>query len=152
MDHRVVNKLVVPGRPGSVRAWRLFDGAGTRAMAQGPQFDVGSPPGAAGGASAVGQPLGAAAFPDFGTPSNAPFSGRAGAMGSHVPGERSLHAGSSRFQGPGGSDHHHSKRSSRCRRRSMASWSCPPISLITERPETWIWTPRSTCSSARTWT
>ena len=55
------------------------------AKAQGPQFDVGSPPGAAGGASAVGQPLGAAAFPDFGTPSNAPFSGRGGAMGSHIP-------------------------------------------------------------------
>jgi outer membrane protein, heavy metal efflux system len=54
------------------------------AKAQGPQFDVGSPPGAAGGASAVGQPLGAAAFPDFGTPSSAPFSGRAGAVGSHV--------------------------------------------------------------------
>src|ERR1700679_120343 len=57
---------------------------GTVAQAQGPQFDVGAPPGAAGGASAVGQPLGAAAFPDFGTPSSAPFSGRAGAVGSHV--------------------------------------------------------------------
>ena len=55
------------------------------AWAQGPQFDVGSPPGAAGGASAVGQPLGAAAFPDFGSPSNAPFSGRAGSFGSHIP-------------------------------------------------------------------
>ena len=55
------------------------------AMAQGPQFDVGSPPGAAGGSSAVGQPLGAAAFPDFGSPSNAPFSGRVGTMGSHIP-------------------------------------------------------------------
>ena len=55
------------------------------AQAQGPQFDTGSPPGAAGGASSVGQPLGAAAFPDFGTPSNAPFSGRVGAMGSHIP-------------------------------------------------------------------
>ena len=58
---------------------------GTFAKAQGPQFDVGSPPGAAGGNSAVGQPLGAAAFPDFGTPSNAPFSGRGGPMGSHIP-------------------------------------------------------------------
>ena len=55
------------------------------ARAQGPQFDVGSPPGAAGGASAVGQPLGAANFPDFGSPSNAPFSGRAGPMGAHIP-------------------------------------------------------------------
>jgi cobalt-zinc-cadmium efflux system outer membrane protein len=62
----------------------LFLGA-SAARAQGPQFDVGSPPGAAGGASAVGQPLGAANFPDFGSPSNAPFSGRAGPMGAHVP-------------------------------------------------------------------
>jgi cobalt-zinc-cadmium efflux system outer membrane protein len=58
--------------------------AGT-AWGQGPQFDVGSPPGAAGGGSAVGQPLGAANFPDFGSPSNAPFSGRAGPGGAHVP-------------------------------------------------------------------
>jgi cobalt-zinc-cadmium efflux system outer membrane protein len=55
------------------------------AWGQGPQFDVGSPPGAAGGASAVGQPLGAANFPDFGSPSSVPFSGRAGTMGSHIP-------------------------------------------------------------------
>ena len=55
------------------------------ARGQGPQFDVGSPPGAAGGASAVGQPLGAANFPDFGSPSNAPFCGRAGPMGGHMP-------------------------------------------------------------------
>jgi cobalt-zinc-cadmium efflux system outer membrane protein len=55
------------------------------AKAQGPQFDVGAPPGAAGGSSAVGQPLGAANFPDFGSPSNAPFSGRAGPMGAHIP-------------------------------------------------------------------
>jgi cobalt-zinc-cadmium efflux system outer membrane protein len=55
------------------------------ARGQGPQFDVGSPPGAAGGASAVGQPLGSANFPDFGSPSNAPFSGRAGPGGAHVP-------------------------------------------------------------------
>ena len=60
------------------------------ARGQGPQFDVGSPPGAAGGASAVGQPLGAANFPDFGSPSNAPFSGRAGPGGAHVPAS-SLH-------------------------------------------------------------
>ena len=38
-----------------------------------------------GAASAVGQPLGAAAFPDFGAPSSAPFSGRAGPLGSHIP-------------------------------------------------------------------
>ena len=57
----------------------------TSAVAQGPQFDVGAPPGAAGGSSAVGQPLGSANFPDFGSPSNAPFSGRAGPMGAHIP-------------------------------------------------------------------
>jgi cobalt-zinc-cadmium efflux system outer membrane protein len=57
----------------------------TAARAQGPQFDVGAPPGAAGGASTVGQPLGQANFPDWSTPSIAPFSGRAGAGGSHVP-------------------------------------------------------------------
>jgi cobalt-zinc-cadmium efflux system outer membrane protein len=55
------------------------------AHAQGPQFDVGSPPGAAGGGSTVGQPLGSADFPDFSTPSNAPFSGKPGPAGSHVP-------------------------------------------------------------------
>jgi cobalt-zinc-cadmium efflux system outer membrane protein len=53
--------------------------------AQGPQFDVGSPPGAAGGAKVVGAPLGQANFPDWSTPSIAPFSGRAGGGGSHVP-------------------------------------------------------------------
>ncbi len=53
--------------------------------AQGPQFDVGSPPGAAGGASAVGQPLGAAGFPDFDTPSIAPLSGRPGPQGTRAP-------------------------------------------------------------------
>jgi outer membrane protein, heavy metal efflux system len=83
MDHSVGNKrvyqliraLFLPG------LWIIL---GTSAFAQGPQFDVGSPPGAAGGASAVGQPLGAAAFPDFGSPSSAPFSGRSGSLGSHV--------------------------------------------------------------------
>jgi outer membrane protein, heavy metal efflux system len=83
MDHSVGNKrvyqliraLFLPG------LWIML---GTSAFAQGPQFDVGSPPGAAGGASAVGQPLGAAAFPDFGSPSSAPFSGRSGSLGSHV--------------------------------------------------------------------
>ena len=83
MTHRVGNKrvyqlvraLFVPG------LWIVL---GTSAFAQGPQFDIGAPPGAAGGASAVGQPLGAAAFPDFGSPSSAPFSGRSGSLGSHV--------------------------------------------------------------------
>jgi outer membrane protein, heavy metal efflux system len=57
----------------------------TSARAQGPQFDTGSPPGAAGGASLVGQPLGQANFPDFETPSITPFSGRPGPGGSHAP-------------------------------------------------------------------
>jgi len=57
----------------------------TSVRAQGPQFDVGAPPGAAGGPTQVGQPLGAAAFPDYSTPSIAPFSGKAGVGGSHVP-------------------------------------------------------------------
>jgi outer membrane protein, heavy metal efflux system len=83
MDHRLPNKRVYQlVRALFVRG--LWIVLGTSAFAQGPQFDVGSPPGAAGGASAVGQPLGAAAFPDFGTPSSAPFSGRAGSLGSHV--------------------------------------------------------------------
>ena len=55
------------------------------ARAQGPQFDVGAPPGAAGGSSAVGQPLGQANFPSFDTPSITPFSGKVGVGGSHVP-------------------------------------------------------------------
>lgn len=59
--------------------------ASASARAQGPQFDTGAPPGAAGGASTVGQPLGAADFPDFQTPSIAPFSGKPGPAGSHVP-------------------------------------------------------------------
>ncbi len=69
----------------------------TFARAQGPQFDVGAPPGASaggsvvgqtlganGGAVVVGQPLGAANFPDV-IQSSAPFSGRPGPQGSHVP-------------------------------------------------------------------
>ena len=56
-----------------------------QARAQGPQFDVGAPPGAAGGASTVGMPLGQANFPDFGTPSSTPISGGAGNTRSHVP-------------------------------------------------------------------
>jgi outer membrane protein, heavy metal efflux system len=84
MDHRVVKS---GDRVALLAALVLAisTSLGTVAQAQGPQFDVGAPPGAAGGASAVGQPLGAAAFPDFGTPSNAPFSGRSGPTGSHIP-------------------------------------------------------------------
>jgi outer membrane protein, heavy metal efflux system len=84
MDHRVV-KSDYRGTGLAVVVLAISMSLGTVAQAQGPQFDVGAPPGAAGGASAVGQPLGAAAFPDFGTPSNAPFSGRGGPMGSHIP-------------------------------------------------------------------
>ena len=70
--------------------------AAATARGQGPQFDVGSPPGAAGGSSAVGQPLGAANFPDFGSPSNAPFSRPGGSMGSPRAGERVDDTGRSR--------------------------------------------------------
>ena len=64
----------------------LVLGVGASARAQGPQFDVGAPPGAAGGASLLGQPLGAANFPDpdTGPSSSAPIAGRAGPAGSHV--------------------------------------------------------------------
>ena len=61
------------------------DGHGDGARSRDPQFDVGAPPGAAGGASTVGQPLGSADFPDYSTPSNAPFSGKPGPAGSRVP-------------------------------------------------------------------
>jgi outer membrane protein, heavy metal efflux system len=57
----------------------------TAARAQGPQFDTGAPPGAAGGGSMVGQPQGQANFPEFDTPSIAPFSGKAGPGGSRAP-------------------------------------------------------------------
>ena len=100
-----------------VRAWFLrgcaFAIAGLTllapaARAQGPQIDTGSPPGAASGASAVGQPLGTANFPDpdlgpgggtslgqslgsanfpdpeAGPSSNSPISGRTGFSASHV--------------------------------------------------------------------
>ena len=80
----------------------------TSAQAQGPQIDTGSPPGAAGGGSAVGQPLGSANFPDpdtgpgggtsvgqslgsanfpdpdSGPSTSAPISGRLGFGGTHV--------------------------------------------------------------------
>ena len=76
----------------SARVWAAMcgpDPAGGHgdSHAQGPQFDVGAPPGAAGGASTVGQPLGSADFPDFGTPSIAPFSGKPGPGGQPRPGE-----------------------------------------------------------------
>ncbi len=51
---------------------------------RGQRFNVGAPTGASGGSVVVGQPLGAASFPDWSTPSLAPFSG-AGRRGSHVP-------------------------------------------------------------------
>jgi cobalt-zinc-cadmium efflux system outer membrane protein len=64
-------------------AWVLLT---TPARAQGPQFDVGAPPGASGAASVVGQPLGAANFPDpdLGPSPSAPISGRPGPRGTHV--------------------------------------------------------------------
>ncbi len=49
------------------------------------QFNVGSPVGASGGSVVVGTPLGQANFPDWSTPSIAPFSGRGGRGGSHAP-------------------------------------------------------------------
>src|SRR5262245_32366853 len=71
----------LPGLPALViLAWLTAS-----ARAQGPQFDVGAPPGAARGASTLGQPLGAADFPDYQTPSITPFSGRAGPAGSRAP-------------------------------------------------------------------
>ncbi len=65
----------------------LLIAASTEARAQGPQIDYGAPPGAAAGASTVGQPLGAADFPDLEgqAPSLAPFSGRPGPGGSRAP-------------------------------------------------------------------
>lgn len=58
--------------------------ASSGASAQGPQGDSGSS-GAAGGMSNLGSPLGAANFPDFGSPSSAPVSGGAGRARSHIP-------------------------------------------------------------------
>jgi outer membrane protein, heavy metal efflux system len=74
----------------SARAWTvsavlILLSATAMARAQGPQFDVGAPPGAAGGASTVGQPLGAADFFDYSSGSIAPISGKAGPGGTHVP-------------------------------------------------------------------
>jgi cobalt-zinc-cadmium efflux system outer membrane protein len=71
---------------GAVAALAVVTLLTTTSRAQGPQFDIGAPPGAAGGASLVGQPLGAANFPDpdRGPSPTAPISGRAGLGGSHV--------------------------------------------------------------------
>jgi cobalt-zinc-cadmium efflux system outer membrane protein len=74
----------------SARAWTVFSvlillTATATARAQGPQFDAGAPPGAAGGASTLGQPLGAADFADYASGSIAPISGKAGPGGTHVP-------------------------------------------------------------------
>lgn len=49
------------------------------------QFNVRAPVGASGGSVVVGQPLGQANFPDWSTPSIAPFSGKGGRGGSHAP-------------------------------------------------------------------
>jgi cobalt-zinc-cadmium efflux system outer membrane protein len=97
MDHRAGTTLLRQAAQ-AVAVWATLTLLASCAQAQGPQFDVGSPPGAAGGSSLVGeavgaaggsskvgQPIGAAAFPDFGTISNAPFSGRSGPQGSHIP-------------------------------------------------------------------
>jgi outer membrane protein, heavy metal efflux system len=78
-------KIRAPGLMRTTIAFAMALLLTTAARAQGPQFDVGSAPGAAGGASVVGQPLGAAGFPDFGTPSSTPVSGGAGRARSHIP-------------------------------------------------------------------
>jgi len=58
----------------------------SRARAQGPQFNIDQPPGAAQGNSALGPALGNAGFVEEGSPvSPRPFSGRAGPQGSHAP-------------------------------------------------------------------
>ena len=57
-----------------------------RAQAQGPQFNIDQPPGAAEGGSMLGPTLGQAGFVEEGSPvSPRPFSGRAGPQGSHAP-------------------------------------------------------------------
>ncbi len=66
MDHGAASRRASPIARGLVASVALFLWAAAAAHAQGPQFDVGAPPGAAAGASTVGQPLGAADFPDFG--------------------------------------------------------------------------------------
>ncbi len=86
MGHRTAYRRGLPVAQillASTAAWLLV--APPRAIAQGPQFDVGAPPGAAAGASTVGVPLGAADFPGMQGASIAPFSGRPGPGGSHVP-------------------------------------------------------------------
>ena len=125
MDHRVVKiryrAIVVGGSlvPAiSTLLATVRDGAGAavrRRLAAGCR----------GGSSAVGQPLGAAAFPDFGAPSNAPFSGRAGSHGKSRPGERSLHARSSRFHGSRGLRPPSLKTFSRCRATQYGELELP---------------------------
>ena len=146
MDHRVVKnrcRAIVPGGLGVGDvdlAWRprrrRRGRSSTSARHRAPR----------GASSAVGQPLGAAAFPDFGSPSNAPFSGRAGRLG--ATSRQALwprpEFPSSRITGRPNDDH--AKRPAGARPRNMASWNSPRISWITARRETWIWTPRSTCS------
>lgn len=85
MGHRRVRRRAAPTARIFLAwaAWLALASAG--AHAQGPQIDYGAPPGAAAGASTVGQPLGAADFPDYNAASLTPFSGRPGPGGSHVP-------------------------------------------------------------------
>jgi outer membrane protein, heavy metal efflux system len=78
-------RIRAPGLMQAIIASAMLILLTTSARAQGPQFDTGSPPGSAGGASMVGQPLGQANFPEFETPSITPFSGRPGPGGSHAP-------------------------------------------------------------------
>jgi cobalt-zinc-cadmium efflux system outer membrane protein len=55
------------------------------ARAQGPQINIENPPGASGGPSMVGEPLGSAGIEGGGPAPVTPFSGRVGPMGSHAP-------------------------------------------------------------------
>jgi cobalt-zinc-cadmium efflux system outer membrane protein len=83
-DRRELNRLRLLARALAALAALLL--IAMPARSQGPQFDVGAPPGAAGGASTVGQPLGAANFPDpdTGPSASGPISGRPGPGGTHV--------------------------------------------------------------------
>ena len=55
------------------------------------------------------QPLGAAAFPDFGSPFERTFQWPCRADGKSRPGKRFIHARSARFQGPGSSNRDYSE-------------------------------------------
>jgi outer membrane protein, heavy metal efflux system len=85
MGHGAASRRASPIARSLVASTALIFMAAVPARAQGPQFDVGAPPGAAAGASTVGQPLGAADFPDYEAPSITPFSGKAGPGGSRAP-------------------------------------------------------------------